>query len=75
MSKKPAPQITPEMTVLDIVSHFRQTQAVFEQYEISAGECICCHALFESLEAVDKKYNLNLDKLVCSLGESLQQSP
>jgi hypothetical protein len=59
--------IHPEMTVLDVVSRYRQTEKVFKRYDAQAGECICCQALFESLRDVAKKYDLDLIKLLADL--------
>ena len=53
-----------DMTILDVVSQYRQTEAVFRKYDETAGVCLCCDALFESLQAVSEKYGLNLDKLL-----------
>ena len=66
MSDNPPP-IQPHMTVLDIISSHRRTEAVFKSYDDRAGECICCQALFESLRDVAKKYNLDLNKLLAEL--------
>jgi len=57
-------QIRTEMTVLDIVSRYRKTEAVFKRYDKQAGECICCRALFEPLSKVAVRYNLKLEKLM-----------
>ena len=59
--------IHPEMTVLDVVSRYRQTEAVFKRYDAEAGECICCQALFESLRDVAEKYHLDLKELLADL--------
>lgn len=59
--------IHPEMTVLDVVSRHRQTEAVFKRYDALAGECICCQALFETLRDVAKKYNLDLKEFLADL--------
>lgn len=59
--------ILPQMSVLDIVSRYRQTEKVFKKYDAQAGECICCQALFESLRDVAKKYDLDLKKLLTDL--------
>ena len=59
--------INPEMTVLDIVARYRKTEAVFKSYDGQAGECICCHALFEPLGNVAEKYDLDLQKLITDL--------
>ena len=56
--------INPEMTVLDVISKHRKTEAVFRQYDEQAGECICCQALFESIRNVAEKYGLNIEKFM-----------
>ena len=69
--RKPLPDkenfIHPEMTVLDVISRYRETEAVFKQYDERAGECICCQALFEPLRNVATKYGLDLKKLMTDL--------
>ena len=67
-----AEHIRPEMTVLDVVSKYRETEAVFKQYDQQAGECICCQALFESLKNVAVKYGLNLESLLSDLDTAIQ---
>ena len=61
------PHIDANMTVLDVVSRYRQTEAVFRQYDERAGVCLCCHALFDSLQEVADKYGLELDRLIADL--------
>ena len=56
-----------EMTVLDVVSRYRQTEAVFKRYDALVGECVCCQALFESLRDMAGKYNLDLKTLLADL--------
>lgn len=63
--------IEPGMTVLDIVSKYKATQDVFKRWDDRAGECICCNALFESLNAVAEKYNLDLAALVQDLKKAV----
>ena len=67
--KKPEEQnyITSEMTVLDVVSRYRPAETVFKRYDEKAGECICCHSLFEFLKDIAKKYKLNLKTLMADL--------
>ena len=62
------------MTVLDIISKYRETEAVFRQYDERAGECICCQALFESIKNVAKKYSLNMEKFMNELNEAVISS-
>ena len=59
--------IAPEMTILDLVSKYRNTEAVFKQYDDKAGVCLCCHALFDSLEDLADKYGLDLEQLTADL--------
>ena len=73
-NKKEADRIQPDMTVLDVVSRYRQTEAVFKKYDEQAGVCICCEALFEPLKVVSEKYGLNLKGLLSEL-ESVVNSP
>ena len=61
------PLINKDLTVLDIVSRFRETEAVFKAYDAAAGECICCQALFDRLEDVSTRYHLNMDQLLSDL--------
>ncbi len=70
MSQDPAGKkriIDPHMTVLDIVSRYRQTEAVFKQYDRQAGVCLCCQALFDSLKDTARRYRLDLGRLVADL--------
>jgi len=71
MSGKKTQQIIAEMTVLDIVSKYPATEAVFKSYDEQTGECICCQMLFESVQQVTEKYNLDLDGLLGKLNSVL----
>jgi G3E family GTPase len=57
------------MTVLDIVSRYRATEAVFKRWDSQAGECICCQALFDTLQQVADRYRLDLDQLMAELNK------
>lgn len=58
------PIIHPDMTILDFVSRYGQTEAVFRQYDEKTGLCLCCQALFDSLRDVADKYGLNLKEFM-----------
>jgi hypothetical protein len=60
-------RINPDMTILDIVSRYRQAEAVFKRYDEKAGVCLCCHALFSSLKDVADKYCLDLEEMMAEL--------
>lgn len=64
------PDIEPSMTILDVVSAYRQTEAVFKRYDEKTGACLCCQALFESLHDVSEKYGLDLNHLLADLKQA-----
>ena len=59
--------ISPDMTVLNIVSNNRETIGIFRGYDEEAGECICCESLFETLDKVAEKYGIDLNNLLNDL--------
>ena len=56
-----------EQTVLDIVSKYQQTIDVFRHYDKEVGVCICCEALFDPLEQIARRYDIDLTKLLIDL--------
>ena len=77
MSKSKAhekPTIDPDMTILDVVSRYRQAEAVFERYDEKAGVCLCCQTLFDPLKDVADRYNLDLGKLIADLKAVIEAS-
>ena len=65
------PTLQSAMTLLDVVSRYRQTEAVFKQYDEKAGACLCCEALFDPLEDIADKYSLDLDELLSDLEQAI----
>jgi hypothetical protein len=65
--------ITPEMTLVEVLSQHRQTEEVFRRYEGEAQGCLLCHALFDTLAEAAAKYGLDLDRLLKDLQESARQ--
>jgi len=63
--------ITPEMTVLEVIDHYREAEAVFRNYDEQAGVCLCCEALFETLGEMAVKYRLNLDQILKDLEDAI----
>jgi hypothetical protein len=64
------PVIDPGMTILDVLSQYRQTESVFKQYDEKAGACLCCQALFDPLKDVAHKYGLDLSQLMADLTDA-----
>ncbi|MBN2515286.1 MAG: hypothetical protein JXC33_04565 [Deltaproteobacteria bacterium] len=59
--------IHPDMTVLDVINRFRETEHIFRKYDEQAGTCICCNALFETIRALSERFNLDLTRLLNEL--------
>lgn len=55
------------MTVLDVVSAYKQTLPVFKKYDGLAGECICCKSLFKTIHSVSILYGFDLNRLLDDL--------
>jgi hypothetical protein len=55
------------MTVLDVVSQYRSTEAVFHRYDSRVGKCICCTCLFETIGDVAREYDIDLDAFLRDL--------
>ena len=63
-----------DMTVLEVIDRFRQTEDVFRRYDDEAGVCLCCEALFESIGEMAEKYGLDLDQLICDLEDEIRKT-
>jgi hypothetical protein len=58
--------------VLSVVEQHPATQAVFERYDAQAGECICCNALFQTIEEVAAKYSLDLEVFLKDINRAVR---
>ncbi len=58
---------TPEMSLLDAVSLNGATETVFRSYDGSAGVCLLCTHLFDSIEDVANRYDFDLEELLDQL--------
>jgi hypothetical protein len=67
VSSKEERYIQPEMTVLDVVSRYKGSEAILKEYDEQAGICICCQALFKTLREVAEKYDIDLGQLLAEL--------
>ncbi|WP_457551071.1 hypothetical protein [Desulfobacula sp.] len=59
--------IDPDMTVLDTIYAYAETQTVFKKCDAAAGECICCCSLFLPIRSVADRYHLDLTLLLSEL--------
>ncbi len=69
--RDPEARLTPGMTILEVLSRHRPTEAVFRRYEALTGDCLLCHALFDSLAEVAARYHLDVDRLLADLEDCL----
>lgn len=66
-------RIAPNMTVLEVMDRYRNTESVFKKYDEQTGVCICCQSLFETLKDVSEKYRLNLEQILSDLESAISQ--
>lgn len=66
--------LSADMTVLDVIQLHRRAEAVFKALEKEIGQCICCEALFDTLEDVSFRYGLDQDRLMDRLKNALAES-
>lgn len=66
-------KIQKEMILLDIVEKYPETEDVFHMYDEVAGVCILCSHLFDSLEVVANKYNIDLEKVIQQLNKVINK--
>jgi len=64
-------RITPNMTVLEVIDRYPDTESVFKKYNEQAGVCICCQSLFEPIGEVAEKYRLDLNQLLSELEDKI----
>ncbi len=70
VNKKETRLISEDMTILDIVSDYPETESVFKSYDQKIGECICCRKLFDTLRETADCYALDLTALLNELNSS-----
>jgi len=64
-------RITPNMTILEVIDRYPDTESVFKKYNEQAGVCICCQSLFEPIGEVAEKYRLDLNQLLSELEDKI----
>jgi len=72
MSGKEADGISSSMTLLDIMSRHREAETVFRRYDEKAGVCLCCEALFDTLDQVADKYQLDIGRILEDLNTAVR---
>jgi len=65
--------INKEMTVLEIVEKYPETESIFRDYDDLIGKCILCHCLFDSINKVEVDHNLKLDSLLNKINSEVRK--
>lgn len=60
-----------ESVILDIVAEHPETEAVFKPYDEVVGKCVMCNNLFDKLGDLTSENNIDYDKLVEELNQSI----
>lgn len=60
-----------DMTILDIVAEYPNTEDVFRTYDDIAGKCTMCHNLFDTLEEFADMYKIDYSDLIDRLEKVL----
>ena len=60
---QPGDRLTPQMTLVEVLTQWRASEAVFKTFQAQAGACSPLPALFDTLEEAAQEYNLDLAKL------------
>jgi len=63
--------LTPDTTVLELLELHPETEAVFERYSRRLGICICCEALFCTLQELTLRYQLDSEALMARLSRAM----
>jgi hypothetical protein len=64
---EPPTEIHPDLTILEVVYHYRITEPVFRKYDEAAGVCLLCQGLFDTLAEAAVQYGLPLEELLAEL--------
>ncbi len=62
--------ISANLTVLDVISVYPETEEVFKSYDARIGECLCCQSLFDTVQQVAEKYSLDLSEILKRLNSA-----
>lgn len=63
--------ITKEMTVLEIVEKYPETEDIFRDYDNIVGKCVLCNCLFDSINKIATDYNLELEVLLDKINNAI----
>jgi len=56
--------ITKDMNPLEIVQKYPGTEHIFREYDAVLGKCLLCNYLFDSIEDIATKHNINVEDIL-----------
>ncbi len=62
--------ISKDMNPLDVVYKYRETEEVFRSYD-QPDKCILCDHLFDSIENIAARYDLDVDEMLTKLNSAI----
>lgn len=65
--------ITKEMTVLEIVENYPETEEAFRSFDSVLGRCLLCSNLFDSIEDIAETYGLDAEELIARLNAAIKE--
>lgn len=65
--------ITPETSVIDVISRYRETEKIFKRLEAETGSCICCQGLFDTLRDAAERFGFELDCVLAELEDTVEK--
>lgn len=63
------------MTLLDILAKHRETELIFKSRDKSAGVCLLCTHLFDTVDTVADLYGLDREQLLHDLRKAATHAP
>lgn len=59
------------MTPLDIVEKYPETEHIFREYDVILGECLLCNYLFDSIDDIAAKSEINVEEMIERLNKNI----
>lgn len=59
--------VTPETTILDIISTHRETERVFKRLDEKTGTCVCCQGLFMPLRDAADRFGFSVEEALADI--------
>ncbi len=63
--------INKDMSPLDIVEKYPETENIFREYDTVIGECLLCNYLFDSINNIAEKHKIDINEMIERLNKSI----